>query len=118
MATPEARVKGKLRRLLQGYEGLYQYWPVPGGYGKTTLDLLGCYRGRFFTVETKAHGKKPTLLQTNEIRNIETAMGKAFVIIGEESPVFDELRAWLDELTKAVAYAPHLSPDTVRRTAI
>lgn len=118
MATPEAKVKGKLRRILKEYPGLYTYWPVPSGYGNTTLDLLGCYRGRFFSVETKAKGKKPTLRQTQELRNIELAMGRAFVIISEESLVFDELRRWLDNLTEAVADDPHLSPDTVSRHPI
>ena len=27
------------------------------------MDFLGCYRGRFFAIETKAPGKKPTLRQ-------------------------------------------------------
>jgi hypothetical protein len=118
MATPESRVKGKLRRILSDYTGIYTYWPVPTGYGNTTLDVLGCYRGRFFTVETKAEGRKPTLRQTIEIENIELAMGKTFVVIGLDSPVFDELRQWLDAITEAVTYDPHLSPDTVHRRPI
>jgi hypothetical protein len=118
MATPEGRTKGKLKRILSGYTGIYTYWPVPSGYGSTTLDVLGCYRGRFFAVETKAPGKKPTLRQTTQIENIELAMGKTFVVIGVDSPVFDEITRWLDEITEAVAYAPYFTPDQVRRVAI
>ena len=118
MATPEGRVKEKLRRLLNGYTGVYTYWPVPMGYGRTTLDVLGCYRGQFFSVETKADGKKPTLRQTTELEGIEAAMGRSFVIAGTDSPVFEELRAWLDVLTLVIPNDPHISPDTVDRRPI
>jgi hypothetical protein len=118
MTTPEARVKAKLRKLLGKYTGIYTYWPVPFGYGRTTLDVLGCYRGRFFSVETKAEGKKPTLRQMGELEHIAEAMGKSFVITGTDSPVFEDLRCWLDELTLTVPYAPHLPSDPVRRRAI
>ena len=113
--TPEGRVKSRLRELFAQYDGMYSYWPVPSGFGKTTLDVLGCYRGKFFSVETKAEGKKPTLRQTEEIKHIEYAMGKAFVMSGEASPVFDELREWLDLLTTTVPHDPHISPDQVNR---
>ena len=118
MPTPEGRVKNKLRRLLGAYTGMYTYWPVPFGYGRTTLDVLGCYRGRFFSVETKAEGKKPTLKQTMEQQSIERAMGRAFTISGMDSPGFDELRVWLDELTGSIPDDPRITPDRTNRRPI
>lgn len=115
MTTPEGHTKKKLRDILARYDGMYTYWPVPSGYGKTTVDCLGCYRGRFFIVETKAEGKKPTLRQTGELQNAERAMGKAFVMAGPQDPAFESLIRWLDELTMTVPYDPHISPDQVRR---
>jgi len=117
MATPEGKVKAKVRKLLAGYQGMYTYWPVPTGFGKTTLDVLGCYRGQFFTIETKAEGKKPTQRQMEEINNIEFAMGKSFVIAGEDSPVLENLRTWLN-LLSLVPHDPHITPDQVRRRTI
>ena len=116
--TPEGKVKARVRLLLNKYEGMYSYWPVPSGYGKTTLDVLGCYRGRFFTVETKAPGKKPTLRQMEEIVGIEAAMGRAFIIAGEASPVLADLKTWLDNLTETIPHDPHFTSDPVRRSAI
>lgn len=116
--TPEGIVKAKVRKLLQQYDGMYSYWPVPSGYGRTTIDIIGCYRGRFFAVETKAPGKKPTLRQTGELRDMERAMGRTFVIAGPNDIVLDELREWLDELTGTINDDPHLSPDQVRRRPI
>lgn len=116
--TPEGRVKGKVRKLLARYNGLYTYWPVPTGFGKTTLDCLGCYRGQFFVVETKAAGKKPTLLQTEELKSIAASMGKTFVISGEDSPVLEELRAWLDHIKATIDDNFDIPSDQVRRAQI
>jgi len=118
MATPEARVKAKVRSILNKYDGMYAYWPVPSGYGATTLDVLGCYRGRFFAVETKAAGKKPTLRQTGDLQKIGAAMGRTFVIIGEDSIELMNLKMWLDFLTRTVRDDPHITPDTVARRPI
>jgi hypothetical protein len=116
--TPEGAVKRKLRKLLADYPDVYTYWPVPTGFGKTTLDVLGCYRGRFFEVETKAPGKKPTLRQQVELETIARAMGKTFVITGTDSPVFEELRQWMDDLKHTVPYDPHIPPDETNRRII
>ena len=116
--TPEGAVKRKLRKLLDEYPDVYTYWPVPTGFGKTQLDMLGCYRGRFFNVETKAPGKKPTLRQEVELATIGQAMGKSFVIIGTDSPVFDELRQWLDDLRTTVPHAPYFTQDATARRKI
>jgi hypothetical protein len=117
-ATPEGKVKQKLKKLLAEYENIYTFWPVPMGIGETTLDVLGCYRGRFFAVETKKEGGKPTLRQQTVIENIASAMGKTWVIAGLEDPAFDDLRAWLNMLKASVHHAPDLTPDQVRRRTI
>jgi hypothetical protein len=118
MSTPEGKTKAKVRSILERYDGVYTYWPVPFGYGKTTLDVLGCYRGRFFCIETKAAGKKPTLRQTEELKAIGRAMGRTFVIAGPDDPAINELIAWLDELTGTVVNDPYIPRDQVRRRAI
>lgn len=112
-------MKAQVRKALALYEPyIWTYWPVPTGFGKSPLDVIGCYRGYFFTVETKAAGKKPTLRQAEEINGVGNAMGKSFVIIGEDSPVLEELRSWLNLLYLAVPNDPHLTQDQVRRRTI
>jgi hypothetical protein len=117
-STPEGLVKLKVRKLLAEYVGMYSFWPVPSGYGKTTLDVLCCYRGRFFSIETKAPGKKPTLRQMEEMIDIETAMGKSFIIAGVDSPAFKRLTDWLDNLTETIPNDPDLTTDPVRRRTL
>jgi len=116
--TPEGHVKAKVRDILARYTGMYTYWPVPTGFGTTTIDMIGCYRGQFFAVETKAPGKKPTLKQAITLEAIGRAMGKTFVIDNVESPVLDDMVAWLDALTGTINDDPHIPPDPVNRRTI
>lgn len=93
--TPEGKVKKTVSALLKSVPDLYFFMPVPSGYGESTLDYLGCYRGQFFAVETKAPGKKPTDRQQMMIERMRKAGGKVFVIDGDIS----ELKAWITETT-------------------
>ena len=99
MATPEGKVKAKVKRLLQQYD-CYQFWPVQSGYGAPTLDCIGCHNGWFFSVETKAPGKRLTPRQELTKSDMEEAHGQVFVV-GEKLlsdgtySGMGELEAWL-----------------------
>lgn len=97
MATEEAKVKAKVKQVLKRYH-CWTDWPVPGGYGKSSLDCIGCVGGYFFTIETKKPGGKPTALQTLTINNITYAGGTAFVIdtTDEKAECFQALIRFLD----------------------
>lgn len=118
MTTPEGKTKKRLREIIDGYDGMYTYWPVPTGYGKKTVDVIGCWRGHFFVVETKADEKKPTLLQWQTINDVEYAMGKAFWMAGPEDPAFEVFIQWLNELRDTIPHDPHLTPDPVDRRTL
>lgn len=79
MAGPEAKVKARVKKILKA-AGAYQHWPVQTGYGAACLDCHGCYKGRYFAIETKAPGKHPTPRQLLTIEDVENAEGKVFVI--------------------------------------
>lgn len=92
--TPEARVKKKVRSVLEKFgEEVYIYMPVPGGFGRQTLDYLGFFRGYGFAIETKAPGKKPTDRQRGTIEAIEKSGTKVFVIDDDAGCL--ELAGWL-----------------------
>lgn len=91
--TPEGKVKAKVSGLLKATPGIYYHMPVPGGFGGTTLDYIGCHRGRFFAIEAKKPGGKPTDRQKQIISQIEQAGGKTFVIDGD----ITELELWLKD---------------------
>ena len=81
MATPEGKVKARLKARLKTLPSpFYQFWPVQSGMGASTLDMLGCYKGRFVTVETKALGKCLTPRQLFVMDQMERAGALAFVV--------------------------------------
>ena len=92
MATPEGKVKDKVRTLLKQH-GAYYYQPVTNGMGAPSLDFIICHRGLFAMVETKAPGKKPTPLQDVTIETVRRHGGLVFVIAGEVG--MDSLAEWL-----------------------
>ena len=100
MATPEGIVKTAVKKILVTY-GSYYYCPVQNGMGSPSLDFVGCDFGRYYAIETKAPGKKPTPRQEFTIQGIRASGGKVFVISGEEG--YDELRAWLGQVRDAHA---------------
>jgi hypothetical protein len=74
----------------------YKLWynmPVPGGYGASSLDFLGCCMGDFFAIETKAPGEKASQRQAEILSAIEMAGGMCFVIDGPRS--LELLDVWL-----------------------
>lgn len=80
--TPEGRVKDKVKKLLDEH-GAWHNWPVPGGYGVPMLDCVGCHRGEFFMIETKAPGQRLTPRQEFTSTQVLQAGGIVF-IVGEK----------------------------------
>jgi len=78
--TPEAKVKKKVTNILKELNAYY-FYPVTGGFGKSGVpDIIVCYEGKFFGIECKAGGNKPTALQEKQIKEINDSGGVAFVI--------------------------------------
>jgi len=78
--TPEAKVKAKVRKVLDEL-GAYYVMPVTSGFGKQGApDFLVCLSGRFVGIECKAGSNRPTALQEKNLEQIEKAGGEAFVV--------------------------------------
>ena len=90
--TPEGRVKDVVDKLLRKHH-VYFEKPVTGGYGRNTLDYIGCSKGRYFAIETKPPGKEPTQLQAYVAGQMRDAGGVTFVVIGDQG--LQELEEWL-----------------------
>lgn len=97
--TPESRVKVKVKKLLKQYSPMRIDMPVPGGYGKTTLDFIVTFRGKVIVIETKDEGKDPTGLQRSHLREFRDAGAAVFVLRGLEDAGFGYLKALLDILS-------------------
>ena len=95
MATPESKVKDKVRNILKEF-GAYYFMPIGGMYSKIGVpDIICCYKGRFIAIECKAGKNKPTALQERELRVIHEAGGYS-LLINEEN--IDDVRKLLETL--------------------
>lgn len=78
--TPEGKVKARVKKILTDM-GAYYAMPLGTGFGNAGVpDFLVCFSGRFFGIEVKANGNKPTALQLHNMVQIRKAGGIAFII--------------------------------------
>jgi hypothetical protein len=88
MATPEGKIKAKVKARLQREFGdaHWRFMPVQTGFGSVALDLLLCISGRFVAIETKADpSKKLTPLQQTTCAAISSAGGLVLVVSDDAS---------------------------------
>jgi len=79
-STPEAKVKGKIKKILKEHN-IYYAMPMGTGYGNAGVpDFLCCLNGKFLAVEAKANGGVPTALQHKHLDNIQDAGGVWWVV--------------------------------------
>ena len=89
----ERDVKRPLRELLDEI-GAYQFWPVQMVYGKRTIDVLFCWKGRFYGVETKRPGvHMATVAQMRTMDLILMAGGQCCL---ENDPELPEVKRMLE----------------------
>lgn len=94
-ATPESKVKDKIKALLKKHE-VYYAMPIGTGYGNSGVpDFLCCVSGHFLAIEAKAGKNQPTALQTKHLNQIK-AQGGSTLVINEEN--IDELEELLESL--------------------
>jgi hypothetical protein len=76
----EAQVLGQIVRWLQKIDGLWFMKTYGSMYGKAGVpDLIICLNGRFFAIEVKRPGGKPTDLQVATMDRINACWGTAGV---------------------------------------
>lgn len=100
MATPESKIKAATREVFAELHIInaskagsfpvdaqgYYYMPVQQGAGVSGIpDFVGHFHGRFFAIETKAQGKKPTPFQRRQIEAINCRGERAFVVDSVEA---------------------------------
>lgn len=89
MRSPESYEKDDIKKFLATLgEDCWYFMPYMRGMGKNGVpDIVGCYKGRFFSIEVKREGAKPTPIQTRRMKEITdaggwTVVGTAEVVIG------------------------------------
>src|SRR5262249_23105131 len=93
MRTPEGIEKDKVKAWLTEI-GAFHRWPVPYGYGQPHIDCYAAIAGVFWSIEVKAEGEEPTVLQWRTLRETEDAGGK--VAWGTAADIIRVIGTWLD----------------------
>lgn len=80
--TPEGKVKKEVKEYLTDL-GAFHRWPVANGYGGDQVDCYGCFKGRYFTIETKRADGKGVLSdrQRAHLDKVRAAGGVAIVAL-------------------------------------
>lgn len=100
---PEARLGHAIRRALE-VEGAFVFTVHGSALMMAGLpDLIGCHRGRFFAIEVKMPGNKPSKIQRHVMGKIEAAGGRVCVAYS----VQDALNALTLTRTRKSAPADH-----------
>lgn len=109
-ATPEVKVKAKIKALLKA-AGAYYTMPVMNGMATNgTPDFAVCHVGRYLGLEAKAGAGKPTKLQWERLAEIARAGGSTMVINEHNLEV---LSTWLKNATQRVTVIRKPNSDMV-----
>jgi hypothetical protein len=97
--TPEGKIKTLVKEFLSNYGDIWRFAPMSFGYGRRGIpDIIGCYEGKFFSIETKAGSEKMKPWQERENAAIVDAGGKVFRF-GQNYGIEDfklEFKEWVE----------------------
>lgn len=89
-ATPEAKVKNKIKAILKSHN-VYYAMPMGTGFGNAGVpDFLCCVNGKFVAIEAKAGKGTTTALQEKNLRHIHRCGGDAWVVNEENLTHLEE----------------------------
>lgn len=94
-ATPEVKIKTKVRAWLTA-RGIWYCQPVATGFGPSGVpDIVACWQGRMLGIEVKAPGKRSntTTMQERQLAQITAAGGIAIVV--DDVSQLDDMEASL-----------------------
>ncbi len=96
-ATPEAKIKKRIRDVLSKHN-IYYAMPIGTGYGNSGVpDFLCCVEGKFLAIEAKAGNNQPTALQLRNLKSIQEGGGVTMVINDANIDSFDGFISLLKE---------------------
>lgn len=80
MSTPEAKIKQKVKKVLENVNAYY-IMPNTGGFGASGApDFIVCLRGKFVGIECKAGKGKTSLLQDKNLKQIASHGGTSMIV--------------------------------------
>lgn len=92
MATPESKVKAKVKEWLRA-KGVFFFMPANNGMGVSGIpDFICCLDGYFLGIETKAPGRKSATTPIQKLRHEEIRAAGGLAIVVDDVTQLDD--AW------------------------
>lgn len=91
--TPEGIVKQVVVKYLRTLFPDVWFWCVQDRFTAGIMDIVGCYRGKFFSIELKRPGGKARRLQAYIMNKVHKSGGEAIV-----ADCVDDVRAMMGRL--------------------
>lgn len=92
----EKQFENKIKAYLKSKGAWFiKYWAGAQFTKSGIPDLLVCYKGKFIAIEVKAENGKPSDLQLYNLRKIEEAGGKSFLLYPKD---FETLKKYIESL--------------------
>lgn len=114
MKTPEGYEKDDICKYLDTLQRCWYFRTFTAGFGKSGVaDIIGCFSGRFFSIEVKREGKHLTVLQWKRVSETTAAGGKAFW--GTAEKVIPEFATWISGILNSYDPKP-AAVESPRRT--
>lgn len=95
--TPEGKVKKQVKALLDGYDRVHTFMPVPSGFGRQGVDFHCGVAGYALYIETKAPGGDLSPRQREFCWNVAAAGNAVFIV--SDSGGLKALEGWLSTHT-------------------
>jgi hypothetical protein len=113
--TPEAKVKAKIRRILDKHKAYYCQMVTSGFGGSGHPDFLVGFKGRIIGIEAKAGKGVPTELQWTRLAEIQAIGGFTLVVDETNLDSFEELIHALSQYPEPPKF-PTILPQRLERT--
>ena len=81
-ATPESRVKSKIKDFLKTVPKCWWFMPIGGPYSRQGIpDIIGHVDGKFFAIEVKAPGKRSNLTELQKVEIVKISVNGGVVMV-------------------------------------
>ena len=88
----ETPFKNRVEDLLDEHNAWYiKYWAGSKFTKEGIPDILACINGKFYGIELKGDGGRPSLLQLKKLKQIRNAGGIGVLLYPEDLQYFEEL---------------------------
>ena len=99
VSCDEKYVKNRVRNVFKYFEDCYWFLPPANGFGRSGIpDFVGCYKGRFFSVECKAPARSDNVSPLQRIEGVKIQQSGGVWMVVHDINTLKMLYDYLDKI--------------------